>query len=210
MVHTFKIENDKLIIDIDQILQYPLLQQIYSRDYSNDKSFADKEFRFIYYLTDRKGYCIKAGLSKIESYNFARKNAGLSDDYIPDKVIIAAIDFVKDNLNITAVEDLITSTIKGLNMISKTVRVLTNSVEDLMEKEIDLKAMVAFEESINQILKIANDIPSKIESLTELNNKWDKIEKGLSSIRGGQIYRNSYDGTDDRTNDASNETETLF
>ena len=32
MVHGFKIENDKLILDIEEILQYPLLQQIYARD----------------------------------------------------------------------------------------------------------------------------------------------------------------------------------
>ena len=47
MVHGFKIENDKLILDVEEILQYPLLQQIYARDDSKDKSFAEKEFRFI-------------------------------------------------------------------------------------------------------------------------------------------------------------------
>lgn len=64
MVHGFKIENDKLILDIEEILQYPLLQQIYARDDSKDKSFAEKEFRFILYLSDRKGYVTKAGLTK--------------------------------------------------------------------------------------------------------------------------------------------------
>ena len=58
MVHGFKIENDKLILDVEEILQYPLLQQIYARDDSKDKSFAEKEFRFILYLSDRKGYVI--------------------------------------------------------------------------------------------------------------------------------------------------------
>ena len=43
MVHGFKIENDKLILDVEEILQYPLLQQIYARDDSKDKSFAEKE-----------------------------------------------------------------------------------------------------------------------------------------------------------------------
>ena len=38
MVHGFKIENDKLILDVEEILQYPLLQQIYARDDSKDKS----------------------------------------------------------------------------------------------------------------------------------------------------------------------------
>ena len=41
MVHGFKIENDKLILDVEEILQYPLLQQIYARDDSKDKSFAE-------------------------------------------------------------------------------------------------------------------------------------------------------------------------
>ena len=45
MVHGFKIENDKLILDVEEILQYPLLPQIYARDDSKDNSFAENVFR---------------------------------------------------------------------------------------------------------------------------------------------------------------------
>lgn len=48
MVHGFKIENDKLILDVEEILQYPLLQQIYARDDSKDKSFAKKNLDLYY------------------------------------------------------------------------------------------------------------------------------------------------------------------
>lgn len=209
MIHAFKIENDKLVLDVEEILQYPLLQQIYARDDSKDKEFAYKEFRFIHFLSDRKGYIAKAGLTKKEAYEFARKNSDLSDSYTPDKVVIAAIDFVKTNLNITAVEDLITSTIKGLNLSSRLVRVLSDGVEDLLSKEITVKDLTDCEETLKQILKISNEIPDRIEALTELNSKWDKIEKGVTSIRGGSEYRESYDGTNDRAANTPDEVETL-
>lgn len=195
MVHGFKIENDKLILDVEEILQYPLLQQIYARDDSKDKSFAEKEFRFILYLSDRKGYVTKAGLTKKEAYAYAKSNAGLDESYLPDKVVLSAIEFVKSNLNITAVEDLINSTIKSLNLSSKLVRTLTDGIEDLMSKELEMKDLALCEDTLKQIIKIANEIPARVESLTELNDKWDKIEKGVTSIRGGAEYRDSYDGT---------------
>ena len=36
-----------------------------------------------------------------------------------------------------------------------------------------------------------------------------KIEKGVTSIRGGGEYRDSYDGVDERTSDATDEAEVL-
>ena len=209
MVHAFKIENDKLILDVEEILQYPLLQQIYSRDDSKDKSFAYKEFRFIHFIADRKGYITKAGLPKKEAYEFARINSELPEGYVPDKVIIAAIDFVKSKLNITTVEDLISSSVKSLTLSGKLVRVLTEGIEDLMSKEIKLEDLTTCEDTLKRIIKISNEIPDRINELTQLNEKWDKIEKGVTSIRGGAEYRDSYDGTNDRASDASDEVETL-
>ena len=192
MIHAFKIENDKLILDVEEILQYPLLQQIYSRDDSKDKSFAYKEFRFIHFIADRKGYITKAGLPKKEAYEFARINSELPEGYVPDKVIIAAIDFVK-----------------SLTLSGKLVRVLTEGIEDLMSKEIKLEDLTTCEDTLKRIIKISNEIPDRINELTQLNEKWDKIEKGVTSIRGGAEYRDSYDGTNDRASDASDEVETL-
>ena len=78
-----------------------------------------------------------------------------------------------------------------------------------MSKELEMKDLAICEETLKQIIKIANEIPARIEGLTELNDKWDKIEKGVTSIRGGAEYRDSYDGTNDRAVNAPNETETL-
>ena len=76
-------------------------------------------------------------------------------------------------------------------------------------KELEMKDLALCEDTLKQIIKIANEIPARVESLTELNDKWDKIEKGVTSIRGGAEYRDSYDGTNDRASNAPNETETL-
>ena len=78
-----------------------------------------------------------------------------------------------------------------------------------MSKELEMKDLALCEDTLKQIIKIANEIPARVESLTGLNDKWDKIEKGVTSIRGGAEYRDSYDGTNDRASNAPNETETL-
>ena len=77
------------------------------------------------------------------------------------------------------------------------------------ETDIKLDDLQACEESLKQIIKISNEIPDRVEKLTELKDKWDKIEKGVTSIRGGGEYRNSYDGVDERTPDVADEVEIL-
>ena len=209
MIHALKIENDRIILDIEEILQYPILQQIYARDDSKNKDFAYKEFRFIHFLSDRKGYITKTGLSKVDAYKYAIENSNLPPSYKPDKVVIEAIEFVTKNMNITPVEDLINSTIKALNLSGRVVKALTDGIETLTSGDIKLEDLQACEESLKQIIKISNEIPDRVEKLTELKDKWDKIEKGVTSIRGGGEYRDSYDGVDERTSDATDEAEVL-
>lgn len=209
MIHAFKIENDNLVLDVEEILQYDILRDIYVRDNSKNKEFAYKEFRFIHFLSDRKGYIVKAGLNKKDAYEFARSNSNLPDGYTPDNLVLTAVDFVKSKLNITTVEDLITSTVKSLNITGRVIRTLTAGIEDIMSKEIEIKDLALCEDTLKQIIKISNEIPDRIDALTELQDKWDKIEKGVTSIRGGATYSESYDGTNDRAADASDEVETL-
>ena len=209
MIHALKIENDKIVLDVEEILQYPILQQIYARDDSSNKSFAYKEFRFIHFLSDRKGYITKAGLSKIDAYKYAIENSNLPPSYKPDKLIIEVIDFVTRNMNITPVEDLINSTIKALNSSGRVIKALTDGIETLTSGDIKLEDLQACEESLKQIIKISNEIPDRVEKLTELQEKWDKIEKGVTSIRGGGEYSESYDGIDERASSADDEAEIL-
>ena len=209
MIHAFKIENDRLILDVEEILQYPILQKIYARDDSKNKEFAYKEFRFIHFMSDRKGYIKKAGLAKLDAYKYAIENSGLHPGYKPDKDILAAIDFVTSKMNITPVEDLIMATIKALNLSGRVVKCLTDGIETLTTGDIKLEDLQACEESLKQIIKISNEIPDRVEKLTELQEKWDKIEKGITSIRGGGTYRESYDGTDERASTDAHEVEIL-
>lgn len=209
MVHAFKIENDNLELDVEQILQYPALRVIYARDDSKDKEFAYKEFRFIHFMSDRKGYIVKSGMNKQEAVKFATENSGLNELYKPDKEVWEAIEFIKKNLNLTTVEDLISSTIKGLKLSGRVIKVLTEGLEEILAREVDKKDLITCEETLKKLIEISNDIPDRIEALGELNEKWDKMEKGVTSIRGGHSYRDSYDGTNDRAVNAADEVETL-
>ena len=55
MIHAFKIENDNLVLDVEEVLQYDILRDIYVRDNSKNKEFAYKEFRFIHIYITMKG-----------------------------------------------------------------------------------------------------------------------------------------------------------
>ena len=53
------------------------------------------------------------------------------------------------------------------------------------------------------------DLPKRIQVLSELKKQWDDIDKGITSIRGGKSYKNSYYGTDDLSPTSAGEVEEL-
>lgn len=210
MIYAFKIENDKLELDLKQILMYPLLAKIYKRDTSDNKEFAYKEFKFIYFIADKKGYCRQAGLSKKEAIKYGIKNAGLDSRYEPDNIVLKAIELVKSQFNITPVEDLIETTIVGLNFTTKLVNMYSKALQDALDKGgDDLEAISDSEKNLKGLLNATNDIPNRISKLVELREQWDKAEKGVSSIRGGKEYKASYDGVDERESISSDGVQSL-
>lgn len=196
-IHGFKMDGDKLVLDVETILQYPILKIIYERDDSIEKSFAFKEFQYMRFLADSKGYIFKSGLSGNKAHEYALENSNLNPSYKPDKYIKSGIEFIKSNLEIHTVERLIGSTVKGLNISGRVVELIVDSMEDILEKgEVTKEELISIEDGLSKLLKQASDIPSKINRLRELNDEWDKSEKGVQVIRGGATYSESYDGED--------------
>lgn len=200
MIPGFKIENDKLTLDLYEILKYPKLAKIYKDDISEEKEYAYKIFLYISHIADKKGYCRSKGLSAKEAHIWALRNSGLNKNYIPSKEIKEAITFIKDEFDSHPVEDAIETNISGirssLTLISMITEDLKNAIIDNNENT-DIDTLLSYEESIKRMAKYSAELPKRIDVLSELKKEWDDIEKGTSVIRGGKTYKNSYDGNDD-------------
>jgi hypothetical protein len=141
---------------------------------------------------------------------FAVNNSQLPNDYIPDANVKDAIRFCEDNLNTNVVEDLIRSALRGLRISAKTIEILLDEQDKRISKnDVTPEALGTYDKSVKELIKIAADIPNRIESLTTLLNNYDKFTAGTNKLRGGQEYRSSYDGYDDEELDGSSKPERI-
>lgn len=211
MIFGFKIVNDTINLNVEEILKYPKLSIIYKRDKSTNKEIAHKEFLYINFLADKQGVCAKKGYSKKEAHLFAVRNSKLIDGYTPDREVKEAIEFIEDELNVNIVEDLINSTLKGLNISRKIVDTLIEEIGGKVNesKFVTTEMLATYDKAIKEFMKIAADIPNKISSLTDLLENYNKFESGTSKIRGGKEHRSSYDGYDDQEFVSSSSVERL-
>jgi hypothetical protein len=210
MIYAFKIVNDKIELNVTEILKFPILAQIYKRDKTTEKQTAYKEFMYICFCADKEGICAKKGYNKKETHLFAVSNSQLANDYIPDGYVKDAISFCEDNLNTNVVEDLIRSTLRGLRLSGKTIEILLEKVDERINKnDVTPEALGIYDKSVKELIKIAADIPNRIDNLMTLLNNYDKFSTGTNKLRGGQEYRSSYDGYDDKELNGSFETERI-
>ena len=86
-----------------------------------------------------------------------------------------------------------------IEVIPKKLHVEYIKIEDLLSYETSIKTMASY----------SADLPKRIQVLSELKKQWDDIDKGITSIRGGKSYKNSYDGTDDLSPTSAGEVEEL-
>ena len=126
--------NNKLTIDSLLILddtgmpKPPTIRQIIDRDirelYRRDKTPDKKNYIadciVIYYLGDPKSPARQAGLSDPEALKMAIKQAGLTDSYIPDVLVIRLIKRYYDE-NITEAGKVVENILKGIHNINLSI-----------------------------------------------------------------------------------------
>ena len=88
-----------LVVDDTGMPQPPGIRQLLDRDirtlYTRDKSPDKKQYMaeaiVIYQLGDPKSPARQSGLSEREALTFAKEQAGLPDNYMPDSLVIRLI-----------------------------------------------------------------------------------------------------------------------
>lgn len=192
-----------LVVDDTGMPQPPGIRQLLDRDirtlYTRDKSPDKKQYIaeaiVIYQLGDPKSPARQSGLSEREALNFAKEQAGLPENYIPDSLVLRLIKRY-ENENLTEagrVVENILQTIHNVNLLISHLNKYFN--EQLAKPTLSGEELSVMFGNIAAVKKEAGDIPSILKKLEEAkqNLLYDQ-ETELS--RGGNAVLSSMDAED--------------
>lgn len=196
MVHLWKIERDNLVLDVEELLKYPILANVYRSDKSKDKFESKEYFKYIDFITNPRGHCYVTGLNEKESHEYSLRQTRLPEDYEFPKNNKDIIKFVNNELQFDPINTLVNGAIKSLNITIKTINNYVSHLNNIEEQDykdtegnpIDLTGI------INKMMKISDEIPNNIKRFESLLAK--QSEKGIIT-RGTTEYSDSMDGDDD-------------
>lgn len=197
--------NNKLTIDSLLILddtgmpKPPTIRQIIDRDirelYRRDKTPDKKNYIadciVIYYLGDPKSPARQAGLSDPEALKMAIKQAGLSDSYIPDVLVIRLIKRYYDE-NITEAGKVVENILKGIHNINLSIDAINNLLNEKLNSSPTLEELPNLLQMMKSVNDQANAIPSILKKLEEAKQNL-MYEKETEVSRGGQTVLSSMD-----------------
>ncbi|MCI6932299.1 MAG: hypothetical protein MR765_04110 [Tenericutes bacterium] len=197
--------NNKLTIDSLLILddtgmpKPPTIRQIIDRDirelYRRDKTPDKKNYIadciVIYYLGDPKSPARQAGLSDPEALKMAIKQAGLTDSYIPDVLVIRLIKRYYDE-NITEAGKVVENILKGIHNINLSIDAINNLLNEKLNSSPTLEELPNLLQMMKSVNDQANAIPSILKKLEEAKQNL-MYEKETEVSRGGQTVLSSMD-----------------
>ena len=197
--------NNKLTIDSLLILddtgmpKPPTIRQIIDRDirelYRRDKTPDKKNYIadciVIYYLGDPKSPARQAGLSDPEALKMAIKQAGLTDSYIPDVLVIRLIKRYYDE-NITEAGKVVENILKGIHNINLSIDAINNLLNEKLNSSPTLEELPNLLQMMKRVNDQANAIPSILKKLEEAKQNL-MYEKETEVSRGGQTVLSSMD-----------------
>ncbi len=197
--------NNKLTIDSLLILddtgmpKPPTIRQIIDRDirelYRRDKTPDKKNYIadciVIYYLGDPKSPARQAGLSDPEALKMAIKQAGLTDSYIPDVLVIRLIKRYYDE-NITEAGKVVENILKGIHNINLSIDAINNLLNEKLNSSPTLEELPNLLQMMKSVNDQANAIPSILKKLEEAKQNLI-YEKETEVSRGGQTVLSSMD-----------------
>ena len=157
----FKYEGFKVTIEPEALLLKPF-RIIWERDKKDTKEKAINELGFVYFFADpRSDY--QYIVDEEDRIKAIKEGEGLPDKWVPDKQILAAIDFYKQFK---------TSSVLLLETTRMLVDKLTKQMKSLDLDERDDK---------NKPIFALNTITATIEKVTTLVIKLDEAEKTIAS-----------------------------
>ena len=170
------------------------IRELYSRDKTPDKKNYIAECIVIYYLGDPKSPARQAGLSDPEALKMAIEQAGLENNYIPDKLVLRLITRYYDE-NITEAGKVVENILKTIHNINLSIDVVNNLLNEKLNSNITLEEVATVMQLIDSVSKRAGDIPSLLKKLEEAKQNL-MYEKETELSRGGGTVLSSMDAED--------------
>lgn len=199
----YKLTIDSLlIIDDNGMPKQPTLRQLIDRDirelFTRDKTPDKKKYIaeaiVIYYLGDPKSPARQAGLSDPEALKMAIEQAGLENNYIPDKLVLRLITRYYDE-NITEAGKVVENILKGIHNINLSIDVINNLLNEKLNSQITLEEVPTIMSLIDSVNKKASELPSLLKKLEEAKQNL-MYEKETELSRGGGAVLSSMDAED--------------
>ena len=192
-----------LVVDDTGMPQPPGIRQLLDRDirtlYTRDKSPDKKQYMaeaiVIYQLGDPKSPARQSGLSEREALTFAKEQAGLPENYMPDSLVIRLIKRY-ENENLTEagrVVENILQTIHNVNLLISHLNKYFN--EQLAKPTLSGEELSVMFGNIAAVKKEAGDIPSILKKLEEAKQNL-MYEQETELSRGGNAVLSSMDAED--------------
>ena len=199
----YKLTIDSLlIIDDNGMPKPPTLRQLIDRDirelFTRDKTPDKKKYIaeaiVIYYLGDPKSPARQAGLSDPEALKMAIEQAGLENNYIPDKLVLRLITRYYEE-NITEAGKVVENILKGIHNINLSIDVINNLLNEKLNSQITLEEVPTIMTLIDSVNKKASELPSLLKKLEEAKQNL-MYEKETELSRGGSTVLSSMDAED--------------
>ena len=167
------------------------IRELYVRDKSKDKSQYIKECIVIYYLGDPKSPARQAGLGDVEALRMAIQQAGLSDKYIPDGLVLRIIKRYYEE-NITEAGKVVENLMKSIHNVNLMIDVINTHLNEKLHTPLNADEIASIIQLINAVKQQAGDIPTILKKLEEAKENL-MYEKETELSRGGNQVLSSMD-----------------
>ena len=166
------------------------IRDLYSRDKTPDKKQYIAEAIIIYQLGDPKSPARQSGLSEVEALKYAKEQAGLPANYVPDHLVLKLINrYYNENITEAGrVVENIMQTIHNVNLVINHINKFLN--EQLAKPTLSGEELQVVYNNIAAVKKEAGDIPSVLKKLEEAKQNL-VYEQEAELSRGGNLVLSS-------------------
>ena len=170
------------------------IRTLYTRDKSKDKKQYIAECIVIYQLGDPKSPARQSGLSEREALRYAIEQAGLSNDYIPDQLVLRLIKRYYDE-NITEAGRVVENILQTIHNINLGISQINRFLNEKLASPLDGDTIGVILTLVDNVKKQAGDIPSILKKLEEAKQNL-LYEQQTELSRGGTAVLSSMDAED--------------
>lgn len=170
------------------------IRSLYTRDKTPDKRKYIAEAIVIYQLGDPKSPARQSGLSEAEALKYAREQADLPSDYIPDALVLRLIKRYYEE-NITEAGRVVENILQTIHNINLGIGQINRFLNEQLATPLTVDTIATILSLVDNVKKQAGDIPSTLKKLEEAKQNL-MYEQETEISRGGNAVLSSMDADD--------------